>query len=598
MSDPRPVAEAGAVYAFAAALAAIDPAGLGGILLRGRAGPQRDHHLAVSTGLLPRGAPVRRLPAHIAEARLIGGLDLAATLGAGRPILQAGLLVEAGGGLVVIPMAERLPLRLAALLAATLDTGAVTIEREGFATRAATRFGVLAFDESIEDEEQPPTILAERLAFHIDIDDVPSDEIVDVGASAADIAAARARLAAVVLPDPILDALAKTALALGVPAMRPLLFAAAAARAAAALAGDAMVDENAATLAATLVLAPRATTAPAAPASAETDDPGSGDNGGDPPGASEDASEQSAQTDPREMAERVIAAAAAAIPADLLTAKARRRSSPGTPILASGRAGAATASLRRGRPIGARPGSPDGRARLDLIETLRAAAPWQRLRGRVASSPTPARIEVRRDDLRIARLKERRQTTTIFVVDASGSAALHRLAEAKGAVELLLAQSYTRRDQVALISFGGKGVDLLLAPTRSLARAKRGLAGLPGGGGTPLAAAIDAASALAVATQRRGDTPTLVFLTDGQANIARDGTGGRAVARGEALAAATQLRARALHGLVIDMAPRPHPQARDLAQAMGATYFPLPLADAAAVTRAVRSQAVEQKRPR
>jgi magnesium chelatase subunit D len=94
----------------------------------------------------------------------------------------------------------------------------------------------------------------------------------------------------------------------------------------------------------------------------------------------------------------------------------------------------------------------------------------------------------------VSRFKQRRETTTIFVVDASGSAALHRLAEAKGAVELLLADCYVRRDRVAMLAFRGKGAELMLPPTRSLVRAKRSLAGLPGGGGTPLAAGMDAAA--------------------------------------------------------------------------------------------------------
>ena len=128
------------------------------------------------------------------------------------------------------------------------------------------------------------------------------------------------------------------------------------------------------------------------------------------------------------------------------------------------------------------------------------------------------------------------------MVDASGSAALNRLGEAKGAVELLLAECYARRDQVALLAFRGRAAELLLPPTSSLVRAKRSLSALPGGGGTPLAAGLDAALAAAAAERRRGRTPTVVLLTDGRANVARDGAGDRARAEADALAAA---RARA-----------------------------------------------------
>ena len=121
----------------------------------------------------------------------------------------------------------------------------------------------------------------------------------------------------------------------------------------------------------------------------------------------------------------------------------------------------------------------DRRARADA--TLRAAAPWQKLRG---SPETPAGtagarpIAVRASDFRIRRHEAAQGTLTIFVVDASGSAALHRLGEAKGAVEMLLADCYVRRDSVALIAFKGLASTIELPPTRSLTRAKRMLAGL------------------------------------------------------------------------------------------------------------------------
>ena len=56
--------------------------------------------------------------------------------------------------------------------------------------------------------------------------------------------------------------------------------------------------------------------------------------------------------------------------------------------------------------------------------------------------------------------------------------------------------------------------------------------------GTPLAAAIDAARELAGLIHRAGETPVIVMLTDGRANIARDGAPGRARAHDDALAAA------------------------------------------------------------
>ena len=120
-------------------------------------------------------------------------------------------------------------------------------------------------------------------------------------------------------------------------------------------------------------------------------------------------------------------------------------------------------------------------------------------------------------------------------------------------------------------------------------RAKRSMAGLPGGGGTPLAAGIAAAHALADAVRRRGATPVLVLLTDGRGNIARDGKPGRARAAEDALAAARQMRLDGFATLLLDTSPQPQEPARQLAAAMGARYVPLPYAGAAALSQVVRA---------
>jgi magnesium chelatase subunit D len=168
---------------------------------------------------------------------------------------------------------------------------------------------------------------------------------------------------------------------------------------------------------------------------------------------------------------------------------------------------------------------------------------------------------------------------------------LHRLAEAKGAVELLLADCYVRRDQVAVLAFRGAGAELLLPPTRSLVRAKRSLAGLPGGGGTPLAAGLDAAWTLAEAVARRGDTPLVVLLTDGRANIGRDGQPDRGRAEQDALASAQRWRGSTIAAVVVDTSARPEPRARALAQRMDALYLPLPHARADTLNQAVQAVA-------
>src|SRR5205085_1959941 len=141
--------------------------------------------------------------------------------------------------------------------------------------------------------------------------------------------------------------------------------------------------------------------------------------------------------DPGQLEDVVLAAALASLPPDVLARIAAGRGR--RPVRTSG-GGERRKSAARGRPMGTRAGVPRGGLRLSLIETLRSAAPWQRLRGRERGE----RIAVRRDDLRVRRFETRAEALTIFAVDASGSSALARLAEAKGAVELLLAEAYVK----------------------------------------------------------------------------------------------------------------------------------------------------------
>jgi magnesium chelatase subunit D len=113
------------------------------------------------------------------------------------------------------------------------------------------------------------------------------------------------------------------------------------------------------------------------------------------------------------------------------------------------------------------------------------------------------------------------------------------------------------------------------------------LAGLPGGGGTPLAAGLDAAFALSDLIRRKGQTPTVIVLTDGRANIARDGGQGRPRAEEDAISAARQLRTAEVRTVLVDTSPRPGPLAEQFAKEMGARYLPLPHADAATLSKAV-----------
>ncbi|MFC7690368.1 hypothetical protein ACFQY5_13000 [Paeniroseomonas aquatica] len=189
-----------------------------GACLHALPGPVRDRWLEALRALLPPGTPWRRVPAGIADGRLLGGLDLAATLRAGRPVAERGLLAEADGGIILLAMAERLGPGTAARLAAVQDTGRVAAERDGLALRADARLGVVALDEGIGPEEAPPAALLDRLAFRLDLTPLRAGEAPLPPVQ--DLAAARALLPAVTAGADVLEALCGTALALGIGSLR------------------------------------------------------------------------------------------------------------------------------------------------------------------------------------------------------------------------------------------------------------------------------------------------------------------------------------------------------------------------------------------
>jgi magnesium chelatase subunit D len=589
-----------------AALFAVDPVGLGGVALRSPACDNRDQWLALLKSLLPTPTPLRRVPLNINDTALLGGLDLGATLQAGKPIALKGLLSQADGGVLVLAMAERMSLSSAARFGSVLDTGMVALQRDGLDTSAKASLGLVALDEGASDDEQMPAGLADRLAFRLLMGAQDEDEEGPEW-TAQEVLNARERLSQVTIDDEAVQALCATALALGIDSLRASVFAVRVARAAAALAGSNTVEEEHTGVAARLVLAPRATRLPpAAPPENEAQDTPAENEDSPPepppeedPQDAENQDESNADEDqeedpglPENLADLVLEAAQAAIPAGLLASlKIGQLQRAKTPT--SGSAGALQKNALRGRPVGARKGEPRAGQRINVLETLRAAAPWQKLRQR-QQAPTDGqkqRIVVRKEDFHVTRFRQSGQTTTVFVVDASGSSALNRLAEAKGAVELLLADCYVRRDSVAVLAFRGQTAELILPPTRSLARAKRSLAGLPGGGGTPLAHAIDASMLLADQLRKKGETPIVVLLTDGKGNIARDGRPGRAQAAADALAAATEMRLRGFSTLLVDTSPQAQDAAKNLAQAMGAQYLALPYAGANSLNQAVRAVA-------
>ncbi|MEM9045430.1 MAG: magnesium chelatase subunit D [Pseudomonadota bacterium] len=537
---------------LAASIFALDPGRVGGLWVIARAGPVRQRFLdevGSLLGRLPRVAP------SIPTERLTGGIDLAATLANGRAVYDQGLIAQ--GGSLLAPMAERISPGIAAVLGQAIDSGEVSL---------------IALDERAEDEEAIPNLLAERLGLVVPLEGLMPQDCITPGFSRSDVSEAHQRLKDITLSDDRTEQIAVAGMMLGT-GLRASLHAVAAARATAALWNLAEVDEDCIAAALRLVLAPRATRLPAMD-SDETEAETAPETEQDPTQNAESKTESVLQ-------EMTVETARAQLPPGLLTAMVA-----GSQIRAEGRggAGAERKMARRGRPAGLRPGRPGAGARLDVAGTLRTAAPWQRIR----QKPPSGGLAIRVDDFRIQRLKERAETLTIFAVDASGSAAIARLAEAKGAVEVMLAEAYRRRDHITVIAFRGDTAEILLPPTRALARAKRALSGLPGGGGTPLAAGLLEALALAENARRRGQTPMLVALTDGKGNVPLS-PGDAQQAKVDVERAAKAVRARDIPALVVDTAKRPQKRAEDLAHEMGARYVTMPRMDPRALSETVRA---------
>lgn len=188
---------------------------------------------------------------------------------------------------------------------------------------------------------------------------------------------------------------------------------------------------------------------------------------------------------------------------------------------------------------------------LALIDTLRAAAPYQRLRAVERVTPLQAdtplnvversvtseclcqrapqaerhdlkglSIVVKPQDYRRKAREKRIGAYQLFVVDASGSmAARHRMEATKGAILSLLRDSYIHRDSVGLIAFRKDSAEVLLPFTRSVERAERLLAKLPTGGKTPLAQGLRVAYTMCDRLLRahRAERIQIICITDGRA---------------------------------------------------------------------------------
>jgi magnesium chelatase subunit D len=186
---------------------------------------------------------------------------------------------------------------------------------------------------------------------------------------------------------------------------------------------------------------------------------------------------------------------------------------------------------------------------------------------------------LRAEDLHEKRRAQQSGTRFIFVVDASGSHAVsQRMRLVKGAVTALLDRSARRHDEVVVVAFRGAAASVVLEPTQDLDEAQSALAYLPTGGRTPLAHGLELAAGYVT------DATALIVLTDGRANVPSRGED----AWEDAVNAAGAIKCPAL---VIDSetGPQRFGRARQLADAMRATYAELDALDETEALRLMRA---------
>jgi len=591
---------------------------LGGVVIPSAVGSGKSTIARAFADILPEGTPFVELPLNVTEDRLIGGVDLEATLATGVRVVQHGVLSKAHGGVLYVDSISLLDSSAVSHIMDAISRGEVLVEREGLSEVHPAKFMLVGTYDPTDGEVRMG--LLDRIGiivpFTAQNDYRARKKIVSTVLGKRDsedtrdelnmlsglIQAAKEQLPHVSITKEQVQALIQTAISLGVEGNRVDIFTVRAALASAALAQRSDVEEEDMKLAIKLVLIPRATRMPERepgqedmPPQEEPPSEEEPDAEDDTPADTPDAEAEEEQKETPDMIEELMMEAVEMeLPDNILNISLASKKKSTT-----GSRGEAL-NNRRGRFVRAQPGEMRS-GKVALIPTLISAAPWQETRRqdqKLAGRPKTALI-ITKDDVKIKRFRDKSGTLFIFMVDASGSMALNRMRQAKGAVASLLQNAYVHRDQVALISFRGKQAQVLLPPSQSVDRAKRELDVLPTGGGTPLASALYLGWETAKQARTKGITQVMfVLITDGRGNMglqagfdpdAEKATKEQIEKEIESLSLSIQ--ADGVAAIVIDtqMNYLSRGEAPKLAQQLGGRYFYLPNAKAEQIVEAALS---------